>query len=158
MNPFGTKTGMEELRKQKESTSSWRGYLNDSGFIFPSRPQTIPYYVLLGKAFAHIPKQQGISIFLSTLLSRPAWGDFQNEPRLGTWGPGVLPWLSAVSRGSPLFGRFTAIVLTTWTSFVKAEGVPSKCWLQMRSRKRYRGHGPSLNNLKHISLCLHLVS
>lgn len=36
------------------------------------------------------PKKQGIPIFPSSLLSWPAWGDFQNEPRLGTgdaWGP-----------------------------------------------------------------------
>lgn len=60
-NPFGTNvdlhTGTEELRKEKEFTPSWRGYFNDSGFIFPHIPQTILYYVLLGREFARLSKQ-----------------------------------------------------------------------------------------------------
>ena len=35
----GLHIGMEDLRKREEFMSSWVGYLNDSGFIFPPIPK-----------------------------------------------------------------------------------------------------------------------
>lgn len=137
--------------------SSWVGYLNDSGFISPHIPKQSCTMWYLESEFARLPKQQDISIFPLNLLSWPAWGDFQNKPRLGSWGPPGSSIAKCSGWWVPFVRGFTSIVLTTWTSFVKAEGVPSKCWLQTHQPKCYHGHGSSLNNLKHISLCIYLV-
>lgn len=85
-------------------------------------------------------------------------GWFPEQTQIWDLGAPVIPcsqiqWIA----GSLCFGGFTSIVLITRTSFVEAEGVPSKCWLQICEPKCYHGHGPSLNNLKHLSLCIYLV-